>query len=549
MTSTQIPPANEPLLIPAEKPDDSEPKQVSFLRGQIILNPTISKINFFTFVFQSTFMGLIFIPIGLLQKPLLTTIYGLTDTEVLNLSSLNQSAMLIMKLLFAPLLGYVCDMYGRKFLIVSGVIIMSASIFFTPDLPKETVFIWYIVQHLVMEVGMMFMMAAPLLADYVDYETKGRVAGMLGVMNYTTSFVTSYINEFIDAKHNIAQKYHQVGVLGVLLGLVLCLGLKGGSYHKKLYYDKKAIDAKKSLAKDCPEAYDQLMSENYLEEGTEEELIADEENAVKPQLIVKGITRDNTDVPTDVDRNQLNINPSIFSQEGENVEKRLIEEQRTVQAQPQTKKSTAPEKIKPGFMAGVREAKNPWILCSYICGFLMISNVSLLNLILVNYVEYLTDHADWATNQAYALTNKHFLVGAFTAIFFGFYADKYNKFKQIIFVIIVSFFAVLLLVFTPTATHYMAYGSMLLFGISCAGFVTFAVQLQSKYANPKYRASVAAVGGMCSVIGTATINILGVYLMQYNVRIPFYFYLGFSLIALALLGLLYQSKKQILNRL
>jgi len=543
MATLQDTPATEPLIIPEEKPKDSEPKQVSFFKGQIILNPTISKLNFFTFVFQSMFMGIIFVPIGLLQTPLLTNIYHLTTAEVLNLSSLSQAVMLTTKLLLAPLLGYLCDMYGRKFLIVSGLVIQSASIFITPDLPG--VYPWYIIQHIVLELGMMLTMAAPLLADYVDYETKGRVAGMLAVLSYTTSFVTSYINESIDTKHNIAQKYHQVGVIGLVLGLIISLGLKGGSYHKKLYYDKKAVEAKKSLAKDCPEAYSELMSENYLENPEPEGQTPDEESGVH-----KRITAESSSVPRDIDRNQLNINPSIFSQEGENTEQRLIDQQKNAQ----TRSSAAPKKkdadFKPGLMAGVREAqKNPWILCSYVCGFLMISNVSLLNLILVNYIKYLTGNADWATNQAYVLTNKHFLVGAFSAIFFGFYADKYNKFKLIVFVILTSFLAVLLLTLTPTATHFMAYASMFLFGVACAGFMTFVVQLQSKYANPKYRASVAAVGGMCSVIGTATINILGVYLMQYNVRIPFYFYMFFSLIALAILGLIYNAKKEILNRL
>ena len=177
----------------------------------------------------------------------------------------------------------------------------------------------------------------------------------------------------------------------------------------------------------------------------------------------------------------------------------------------------------------------------------MMSVGGLLNFVLVTYVIHMA--GEKAANQAYALTNKHFLVGALTALFFGFFADKYNKFKLLVFVVGCSIVATLLLILAPTPYNAMAYVSMVFYGVAICGLMTLTMQLQSKYADAKFRASVAAVGGMFSVLGGASIGILGAFLMQYHIYIPFYFYLVFSVISFVVLGMIYASKKEILNRL
>ncbi len=517
--------ASQPLILPDEKEDSQGlPPQVSLFKGQIILNPTISKVNFFSYLVHSAFIGLIFIPLGLLQSSLFKNVYQLTQEQMNNLSSTTTALNVVIKFFLASSFGYICDKYGRKFLVCFGAFSVAASVFVLPDLPS--LYPWYYILQIFQELGFMALSAAPLLADYVDYETKGRVAGLSGGLIYTTSFLVTLLNEGTDMTKNVPRKHHQLGIMGAALGCILLLGLKGGAYHKKLWNDRKAIQAKKSLAKQCPEAFNQIVSEEDMIENYEEK--TDDENAVRN--IKKQITRESTD------RDQMNINPSVVSREGE---------EETQQKALQSMVEKQEKNFKPGLMAGLREAKNPWVLTGYICSFLMICDVGLLNYILVTYVTSLESDA----NQAVALANKRLLVGIFTGLFFGFFADKYNKFKLVIFTILCAMTGVLLLIFTPSAYNFMAYSAMVMFGISCSGLVTLSSQLQSKYANPKYRASVSAVSSMGSVLGQLSINIVGVYLMTFNVRAPFYIFLSFTILALIFLAFLYSSKKEILNRL
>jgi len=540
MSNTVQDASQQPLIIPEEKQDvPNLPPQVTLFGGQVILNPTISKVNFFSYLVHSSFIGIIFIPVGLLQSSLFKNVYQLEEREANNLSSVTTAITVTLKLLLASIFGYICDKYGRKFLVGIGAVIVSATVFYLPNITNANLYPWYYILQVIQELGFISLSTAPLLADYIDYETKGRVAGISSVLVYSTSFVATFIFEHTDLTKNVPLKYHQLGIVGMVLGGILMLGLKGGSYHKKLFYDHKAIKAKKSLAEQCPEAFNQIVSE---EDCLEEEVLENQnDNENIPKNIKKEITRDSTSEGRNtgiiVDGTQMNLNASVYSKEGE-------------EKQPQKPLlSMAPENLeknfKPGLIAGLKEAKNPWILTAYLCSFLMMSNVALLNYILVNYITHLGSDA----NQAVALANKRIFVGIFTGLFFGFFADKYNKFKMVIFVIACAIIGVLLLILTPTAYNVMAYAAMVMFGFSCSGLVTLSSQLQAKYANAKYRASVGAVSSMSSVVGTLALNILGVYLMNYNIRAPYYIFLGSTLVALAILALLYSSKKEILNRL
>jgi len=519
----------QPLLVPEDQP--ALPKQVSLFNGHIILNPTISKVNFYTYLVHACFGGIIMIPMGLLQSPLFENVYKLDAKEMNNLSSVSTAIAVILKLLFAPLLGYICDKYGRKFLVGFGAIITSATIFMMPGIPS--VYPWYYILLALQDLALMCLMAAPLLADYIDYETKGRMAGIVGAMVHLTSFIATFLNENVDLTKNVPFKYRELGITGTFIGCILMIGLKGGAYHKKLFYDHKAIQAKKNLAEKCPEAFDQIVSvESYLENydgkvGNDQENVGEN---IKRET-TRSTTNDIQNKGIVLHRSQMNINPSVETDEGERNQALL---------------SMAAEKnFKPGFMAGLREARNPWVLTGFICSFMMVCNTGLLNYILVTYCKSLGSNA----NQAIALNNKHLLVGIFAGVFFGFFADKYNKFKLVIISLLTAITGILLLIFTPSAYNAMAYGSMCLFGFSISGFVTLSGQLQSKYANAKYRASVSSVSSVISVLGTLLISILGVYLMNYDVRAPFYIFLAANVIALFILAFLYSSKKEILNRL
>jgi len=478
--------------------------------------------------------------VGLIQGPLLDSVYHLNEAQRDNTNAIVQLAQLLLRVVIATWIGWACDKIGRRPIILTGVILNAMTIYTLGDLPLSYAIPCYIANQLFQEIASDLLTIPPLLADFIDYDFKGRIAGLSQVIAYTTLTIMTSVLKDVDLKHSIPLELNILGIIALVTGLLVCLLLKGGKYHKNLLVDKKANAAKKSLIEEVPEAIDQINVSEQVAAEIEEDLnhtpnAADLENRTTPGRW--------TTNPED------NLPARYPSGNQQDIEK-LVENRRKLKKSIQSIKSIASRNDdgEPGMMAGIREAKNPWIAISYICGFLSQANMGLLYYVLVTYVVRVTGD-EGAANQAIALTNKHYLVGIFTAMFFGFFADKYNKFKLILFVYLCSVVAVILILISPSPYSYTAYVSMLLFGVSGSGNLTTVAQLQAKYATPKYRASVSAVGQICGAIGSAATSILGAWLMQYNVRIPFYIYLACATVGLIFFIGVYISKRKIIDRL
>ncbi len=449
----------QPLLL---APEEVSKDHLSFFNGQIILNPKISKINFFCYLLYTAFMGLILLPLGLLQASVLGVIYKLSSDDQAYVTSTVQFAQLGLQLIISPWVGYFCDKYGRKIPVCCGLTGLCLTIFLTPNLPSP--YPYYILNQCVQGISFSMMILPPLLADYIDKRTHGRMAGFASVLVNAGSFFMTTLNAAEDTEENLRKKFLYLGIIASSLAVVIVSGVKGGAYHKV---------APKQAIQEC-------ISVNE-----------DNENA-------------QTEAPK----------------------------------QPETQ---------PGLMAGIREAKNPWIFTGYVLNFLMMSSVGLTSFSLVTYVIYLTQDKTKA-NLAYLLVSKFLLSAAICSVFFGFFADKFNKFKLIIFTVLCSITSITLLLLIKSPTEPMAYISMVFYGAASAGFITFSTQLLNKYASVQFRGSVTAFGGMISLVASAAINILGVYLIHFNVMIPFFMYFGFSIVGLLILLILYISKKDILNQ-
>ena len=442
-------------------------RQVSLFNGQIILNPSISKLNFFSFIAFQIVLSLILIPVALFQVPLLGSYYKLSLDELKTLTSILNLVNLILKIFLAAAFGKLCDSFGRKPMIVVGIIGLSISVLLMPHLPS--VYPFYIFLAIFLDLAALSLGIAPLLADYIDYETKGRAAGAFATLGFFTAFASTYMNKNIDLNADLTSRFHLCGALTLVCGLLIAVfGLKGGLYHKET--DKKAEEAKRKLA---------------LEETNNSPLIVQKEE----------------------------------------------------------------EEIKSGFQAGLHEAKNnPWILTGYICAFIAAAHSGISGFVLITYMTYLGGGND-GTNEAYALTNIQLLVAAFASLFFGFYADKYNKFKLIVILQTCTLLHTLCLVFTPSPHHILSYLAMFWAGIAAAGFSTITTQVLSKYPSPKHRASVGAVGSIFTVLGGSIISIIGVFLSGFNPRMPFYMYLVFGMLGSFVLFSLYAKKRKVLDNL
>ncbi len=450
--------------------DDSS--QVRLFNGAIILNPTISKTNFLAFLIFSSFIGLIHLPINLLQSPLLRFKYEFQTEDIVELSSLVNGVHFILKLFTASLFAYLADNCGRRIVATIGVIFLSCSALILPRLPASEIDILYFIIQMFIQLGLLALQSVPLLADYVDYETKGRAAGIVTVITFVATSLSTFFASNVDLKVGLPTDFQIIGVMGLFLGLISLQGLKGGMYHKDQLVDRKAEGANRRITR---------------------------------ALLDNGATF-------------RSLEPLLHPD------------------------------YKPGFLAGIKQANNPWILAGYIIAFLSMQKNVLFSFILSNYVNTVTGSSVNGI-QAYRLNNIHMITGIFSAIFFGFYADKYNKFKVIICIITTSMIGFILLLIAPSPFEWMAYVSMVVLGIDAAGFVIFTSQLLSKYPNPKYRASVIATGAVFQTIGTSVSNTIGVFLTQYSAEIPFYMYLGTAFISLLSLAILYRSKYEIISRL
>ena len=451
------------LLIKKESIKD---KQISFLKGQIILNPSITKLNFFCFMLFNIYLGLILTPVDLLQASVLGIVYKLDTDHQSYVTTIVQFSQLVLQLLTAPLVGYICDKYGRRIPICSGLVFLCCTIFFTTNFPNP--YPYYIINQCLQSISYTALGIPPLLADYVDSSTHGRMSGLISVLVSSGSFLITLLNSMQqDTVSNLHKKFFFIGALALGLAFLIIPGIKGGTYYKNI-----------------PQSSESQESASFNEETTEQNAAQTEVQLPEPE---------------------------------------------------------------PGLMAGLKEVKNPWIFAGYIVNFLLTSSGGLTGFILVTYVIHLTQDVSKA-NLAYVLVDIVLLSSIINSIFFGYVADKFNKFRLIIFIIVCSIISASLLTFIKSPTEPLAYISMVLFGVATSGYMVFSGQLLNKYPSPKFRGSVLAVGGMISLGGTATVNILGVYLLHWNVLYPFFICLGSSVVALLILVILYICKKDIMNK-
>lgn len=526
----------EPLL--SHEPQTSQeqsvvkPKrpQISLFRGQIILNPTITKINFVCFLLNAMIGGGIMVPTGQLSLPLLTNFYGLNNDERLNVIAINQAIALVLKFITAPWTGYLSDKYGRRIFIIVGSAMQYLGVALTPNLPS--VYPYYYLLSILTDLGMSFLMSAPLLADYIDYETKGRAAGIVAIIGYISSYLATTFTSSLNLEIDIPSRYHYIALTGCVLAIIIIPGLKGGAYHKQLYIDQKAIAAKKKAAED-------IQRENL------EQLEAEEnQEATNPKRSMEGL---NPSQSMGSEGPIISRDPEVAIPE--HVDRAIVARRRTAAAVQSLIQEEPEEDLKPGLRAGIREAqRNPWILLGFITQFMGISFIMLLGSLFINYITIMVGNEQAAT-QAYNLSGKHLLSALVSCFVYGFLTDKVNKFWIINMVVILSAVSIVLIIFMPSPYSAMAYIAMVIFGIASSGYMTFNTQVISKYPNPKYRASVGAVSSMFATLGTAMINILGTLLSKRNPLIPFYLYLGVCAVGYVAIWVLYYYKRQILNRI
>lgn len=460
--------------------------QVTFLKRQIILNPTISLLNFICFNLYYLVIIFAFVSLDTLQPSLLSDpdYYMINPNDITNINSTILLWDMGVKVLLAPFYGWLCDRLGRKPVVFIGLTSMALGIGLCPYIGNGTVFPLYVVARAIYANGAIACIIVPLLADYSDYETKGRAAGLLVVLAGLGAVLSSTYCLTLTNSLTMGQQFVYLAIIVWVAGCVVALGLKGGKYHKNLYYDAKAEQAKQNLA-NSSNLRDSTAASN------------------------EPLTDELSDVPE-------------------------------------------PKGLFKNFSEGIRQGKNDWILLGYVISFLSRGDTGVLSFTMVIWAStyYPPDPQDQtdAANQAYMLSGVAYVVLLVTALFFGFFSDKYSKFKLMIIVMASTVVGMILLILSNGPTSGLAYISMFFVGIGVAGYELFSLQLINKYANAKVRGSVNAVSSLIGVIGLVVISIGGGYLMGTDINASFYMFLGFSALAL-LISLFLYRKSEVLRKL
>jgi len=455
-------------------------KPTPLFGGQITLNPTISKLNFASYLLLQVIVSFVVTTMDGFQINLLKLRYKVDDVYTVNTIVLIFD--MIFKLIISPFYGYLCDKLGRRVFVIYGLISFSVAAFLYQFF--DTVYPYFIFARLIFANGIIAIGVSPLLADYVDFNSKGRMSGALTLMGSFSGFLASNYEAYGDLNDLIRTKLVFLSLGVIFVGLLVVLGVKGGNYHKALYNDPNAKKIRDAL------------------EGKQEKLLVE--------------------------------NPEGLEKSDDVIQK-VIEEENSAEK---------PSKLQM-ILEGFKQAKNPWILIGFMITFLGVAQGGILTFVLTAWVNAKINDPDpdHASTQAYNLSSKAMLALLFSSMIFGFSSDKYSKFKLVLFTLLSAMSGALFLILAPNPFHWLAYASMVFTGIGNSGSSVAMNTLVNKYAEPRYRAVVASAGQIMHVLGFANSSMLGVYLVKFSYNYPLYIYLSVCGITTITLIFLYSTNK------
>lgn len=180
-------------------------------------------------------LSFIFVSVDSLQPMLLQQKFSIEKKDTIeNFKNVIVIAFdIFVKIMCAPIFGYLADRKGRKFINVYGVICIGVTMML---MPYSFEFYIYVILRCIYASGAIAISVVPLLADYVHPSSRGTCAAILVFMSSVGAVSSAFINFTILSSISIENKiYLQYGVISLLILIIgityTCLFLKSGNQY------------------------------------------------------------------------------------------------------------------------------------------------------------------------------------------------------------------------------------------------------------------------------------------------------------------------------
>lgn len=198
--------------------------------GKIILNENISKSNFYTSCAYITYLGFILLSFSTLEPEYISQL-GVPSEHLGKTTAGLYLIDYLIRLVFALVYGFMIDNFGRKLVMMIGLILTSLGYFAIPLL-SDSIFPGYFIGKSIFSAGIIALQMLPLQADYVHNSTKGVMTGLTyGIAFLGGAFSASSLKllRWYDFRYQTI--FWIFSLIIIVAGLLLTLGIKGGNQY------------------------------------------------------------------------------------------------------------------------------------------------------------------------------------------------------------------------------------------------------------------------------------------------------------------------------
>lgn len=215
--------------------------------NRIHLNEGISTRNYIGCLIHYFMLSFVFVSIDSLQPMLLQQKFNIDKSQTIeNFKNSEVIAFdIFVKIICAPIFGYLADRYGRRIVNLYGVVTIALIM---GIMPYTTEFYQYIILRCIYATGAIAISVMPLLADYVNHKSRGTCAAFLVFMSSIGALSSAFLNftilSKVESEYKIYIQYNLAAFLILAIGLFYTLyNLKAGNQ----YYAANKVQTKKSF--------------------------------------------------------------------------------------------------------------------------------------------------------------------------------------------------------------------------------------------------------------------------------------------------------------